>query len=75
LAKELYTPLIFFGNNIVPQSRIAGKLSIMDINANVSYILGIRYNSDSAGRVFDSIYKRTTKENAGVTKAAAKIET
>jgi hypothetical protein len=72
---EIYTPLIFFGNAIAPQSRITGKISIMDINANVSYILGVRYNSDSAGRVFDFIYKRNIEDNAGVAKAAAKIET
>src|SRR5579883_3056729 len=36
-AQEIYTPLIFFGSKIVPQSRITGKVSIMDINANVSY--------------------------------------
>ena len=47
----------------------------MDINANVSYILGVRYNSDSAGRVFDFIYKRNIEDNAGVAKTAAKIET
>lgn len=72
---EIYTPLIFFGSAIAPHSQIAGKISIMDINANVSYILGVRYNSDSAGRVFDSIYKRNIEDNTGVAKAAAKIET
>jgi hypothetical protein len=74
-AHEIYTPLIFFGSKIVPRSRITGKISIMDINANVSYILGVPYNSDSVGRVFDFIYKRTVEDNAGLTKAAAKIET
>jgi predicted AlkP superfamily pyrophosphatase or phosphodiesterase len=72
---EIYTPLIFFGSAIAPHSQITGKISIMDINANVSYILGVRYNSDSAGRVFDFIYKRNVEDNAGVAKTAAKIET
>jgi predicted AlkP superfamily pyrophosphatase or phosphodiesterase len=54
--QELYTPLIIFGNHIHPQSQISGDVSIMDINANVSYILGVPYNGGSAGRVFDSIY-------------------
>jgi hypothetical protein len=72
---EIYTPLIFFGSAIAPHSQITGKISIMDINANVSYILGVRYNSDSAGRVFDFIYQRNVEDNAGVAKAAAKIET
>lgn len=71
---EIYTPLIFFGSAIAPHSRITGKISIMDINANVSYILGVRYNSDSAGRVFDFIYKRNVEDNAEVAKAAAKIK-
>ncbi len=56
--QEIYTPLIFFGANIAPQSIIPGNVSIMDINANVSYILGVPYNSHSAGRVFESIYSR-----------------
>ncbi|PYU17857.1 MAG: hypothetical protein DMG32_27030, partial [Acidobacteria bacterium] len=47
-AQEIYTPLIFFGSKIAPHSRILGKVSIMDINANVSYILGVPYNRHSA---------------------------
>ena len=62
-AQEIYTPLIFFGSNIAPHSRIPGKVSIMDINANVSYILGIPYNRHSTGRVFESIYKPTAQGN------------
>ena len=54
--QETYTPLIIFGDRIRPQSQMLGKISIMDINANVSYILGIPYNRFSVGRVFDSIY-------------------
>ena len=61
-AQEIYTPLIFFGSKIAPKSPITGKVSIMDINANVSYILGIPYNRHSAGRVFDFIYKRDRGE-------------
>ncbi len=56
-AQEIYTPLIFFGTEIIPGSRIPGKISIMDINANVSYILGIPYNRRSSGRVFEFVYK------------------
>jgi Type I phosphodiesterase / nucleotide pyrophosphatase len=63
-AQEIYTPLIFFGSKIAPHSRIPGKLSIMDINANVSYILGVPYNRHSAGRVFESIYNRDGKEQS-----------
>ena len=53
--QETYTPLIIFGDRIRPQSQMSGKISIMDINANVSYILGIPYNRFSVGRVFDSM--------------------
>lgn len=60
--QEIYTPLIFFGTNITPQSRISGKISIMDINANVSYILGVSYNRHSAGRVFEPIYNRDVRD-------------
>jgi len=75
-AQEIYTPLIFFGSRIVPHSQITGKVSIMDINANVSYILGIPYNRHSSGRVFDSIYKRHADgDHAAATKAVAGIET
>jgi predicted AlkP superfamily pyrophosphatase or phosphodiesterase len=62
--QEIYTPLIFFGANIAPQSSILGKVSIMDINANVSYILGIPYNRHSAGRVFESIYNRDVRDQS-----------
>ena len=72
-SQEIYTPLIFFGGKIVPQSRIAGKVSIMDINANVSYILGIPYNSHSAGRVFDFIYKRDADKQTATTNAVVGI--
>lgn len=62
--QEIYTPLIFFGPRIAPHSSIRGKVSIMDINANVSYILGVPYNSHSAGRVFESIYNREVRDQA-----------
>jgi predicted AlkP superfamily pyrophosphatase or phosphodiesterase len=75
-AQEIYTPLIFFGSKIAPRSRILGQVSIMDINANVSYILGVPYNRHSAGRVFDFIYNRPAEgENASATKAIAGIKT
>lgn len=70
-AQEIYTPLIFFGSRIARGSRIPGKVSIMDINANVSYILGIPYNSHSAGRVFEFIYKHGLGEQ--VTPAATTV--
>lgn len=54
--QELFTPLIIFGNHVCPHSEIPGEISIMDINANVSYILGVPYNQRSVGRVFESIY-------------------
>ena len=75
-AQEIYTPLIFFGSKIAPGSRIPGKVSIMDINANVSYILGVPYNRHSAGCVFESIYKRNAEEKrAKITRADEGIET
>jgi Type I phosphodiesterase / nucleotide pyrophosphatase/Sulfatase len=74
--QEIYTPLIFFGANIAPQSKISGKVSIMDINANVSYILGVPYNSRSVGRVFKSIYNHEGgKQSAAATKTLAGTKT
>ena len=73
-AQEIYTPLIFFGNEIVPCSRIPGKVSIMDINANVSYILGIPYNQHSSGRVFDNIYKQHPGVGIGAGKGIVETE-
>jgi hypothetical protein len=73
-SQEIYTPLIFFGSKIVPRSRIAGKVSIMDINANVSYILGVPYNTHSAGRVFEFIYKREA-DGQDATNTVVGIET
>jgi hypothetical protein len=73
--QEIYTPLIFFGSKIAPGSRIPGKVSIMDINANVSYILGIPYNSHSAGRVFDFIYKQRADGEPAAIKSVAGIKT
>ena len=49
--QEKYTPLIFLGPR-VRRCRLEGKPSIMDINANVSYLLGLRYNACSKGRVY-----------------------
>ncbi len=73
-SQEIYTPLIFFGSKIVPGSRICGKVSIMDINANVSYVLGLPYNSHSAGRVFEFIYKRDADRQTATTKAVVGIK-
>jgi hypothetical protein len=49
--QEKFTPLIFLGPR-VRQYRLEGQPSIMDINANVSYLLGVRYNEHSRGRVY-----------------------
>lgn len=49
--QEKYTPLIFLGPH-VRSMRIEGPVSIMDINANISYLLGLRYNEHSRGRVY-----------------------
>lgn len=73
--QEIYTPLIIFGNEIVPHSRIVGKVSIMDINANVSYILGVPYNTHSAGRVFDNIYRPERDRDDGGTATAKGVAT
>jgi len=61
--QEIYTPLIIFGNRVRPHCPIPGKISIMDINANVSYILGVPYNRHSVGRVFDFIYERSVEND------------
>jgi hypothetical protein len=49
--QEKYTPLIFLGPRVKPV-RLPGPSSIMDINANISYLLGVRYNEHSQGRVY-----------------------
>jgi hypothetical protein len=49
--QEKYTPLLFLGPR-VQRCRLAGQPSIMDINANISYLLGLRYNRHSRGRVY-----------------------
>jgi hypothetical protein len=46
----------------------------MDINANVSYVLGLPYNSHSAGRVFEFIYKRDADRQTATTKAVVGIK-
>jgi predicted AlkP superfamily pyrophosphatase or phosphodiesterase len=75
-AQEIYTPLVFFGSKIASKSRITGRVSIMDINANVSYILGIPYNRHSAGRVFEFIYNRDADApSAPAAKTLAEIKT
>ena len=52
--QEKYTPFILLGPRI-QQSKIAGPVSIMDINANISYLLGLRYNEHSQGCVYDFV--------------------
>ena len=56
--QEKYTPFILLGPK-VQWARIAGPVSIMDINANISYLLGLRYNEHSMGRVFDFAVSRS----------------
>jgi hypothetical protein len=53
--QEKYTPLIFLGPR-VRRCRLEGRPSIMDINANVSYLLGVRYNQHSHGRVYPEAF-------------------
>jgi hypothetical protein len=53
--QEKYTPLIFLGPR-VRAHRFEGQPSIMDINANVSYLLGVRYNQHSRGRVYPEAF-------------------
>jgi hypothetical protein len=55
--QEKYTPLIFLGPR-VRRCRLEGRPSIMDINANVSYLLGLRYNEHSRGRVYPEAFAR-----------------
>jgi predicted AlkP superfamily pyrophosphatase or phosphodiesterase len=55
--QEIYTPLIFLGPR-VRRCRLEGQPSIMDINANVSYLLGLRYNERSRGRVYPEAFAR-----------------
>jgi hypothetical protein len=54
--QEKYTPLIFLGPR-VRSYRLPGRPSIMDINANVSYLLGVRYNEHSKGRVYPEAFQ------------------
>lgn len=49
---EKYVPFIAVGNGIRKGLTIDGEASIMDICANVAYLLGVRYPSSSKGRVF-----------------------
>ena len=53
--QEKYTPLIFLGPR-VRCCRLDGQASIMDINANISYLLGVRYNEHSRGRVYPQAF-------------------
>jgi hypothetical protein len=53
--QEKYVPLIFLGPH-VRRYRLGGQPSIMDINANISYLLGQRYNEQSCGRVYPEAF-------------------
>jgi hypothetical protein len=59
--QEKYTPLIFLGPK-VQCCRLDGQASIMDINANVSYLLGVRYNEHSRGRVYPRAFVKPEAE-------------
>jgi hypothetical protein len=56
--QEKFTPLIFLGPKVRP-CRLDGQVSIMDINANISYLLGERYNKHSKGRVYTQAFAST----------------
>jgi hypothetical protein len=62
--QEKYTPLIFLGPR-VRRCRLEGRPSIMDINANVSYLLGVRYNFHSRGRVYPEAFAATPEKVVG----------
>jgi hypothetical protein len=53
--QEKHTPLIFLGPQ-VRRFRLNGQPSIMDINANICYLLGVRYNEHSRGRVYTEAF-------------------
>jgi predicted AlkP superfamily pyrophosphatase or phosphodiesterase len=66
--QEKYTPLIFLGPK-VRRCRLDGQASIMDINANVSYLLGVRYNEHCRGRVYPQAFGGTVaRDDAHVKK-------
>lgn len=67
--QEKYTPLIFLGPQVRP-CQFDGQPSIMDINANVSYLLGLRYNADSKGRVYPQAFGHTAEKTVGVPELA-----
>ena len=54
--QEKYTPLLFLGPR-VRRCCLGGQPSIMDINANISYLLGLRYNEHSRGRVYPEAFR------------------
>jgi Type I phosphodiesterase / nucleotide pyrophosphatase len=54
--QEKYTPLLFLGPG-VRRCCLGGQPSIMDINANISYLLGLRYNEHSRGRVYPQAFR------------------
>jgi predicted AlkP superfamily pyrophosphatase or phosphodiesterase len=58
--QEKYTPLIFLGPR-VRRCRVYGQPSILDINANISYLLGVRYNEQSCGRVYSTSFLSPTE--------------
>jgi predicted AlkP superfamily pyrophosphatase or phosphodiesterase len=53
--QEKYTPLLFLGPR-VRRYRLGGQPSILDINANISYLLGVPYNQHSRGRVYPEAF-------------------
>jgi hypothetical protein len=62
--QEKYTPLIFLGPR-VRSCRLEGQPSIMDINANVSYLLAVRYNEHSKGRVYAEAFLAEAETQLG----------
>ncbi len=61
---EERVPLIFSGRAIEPR-RLAGKISIIDIAANVAFALGVPYCRGSGGRVFPEIFAESGRGPAG----------
>lgn len=61
---EERVPLIIFGKLIRPRA-LNQKISIIDIAANVSFALGIRYCRGSVGRVFPRIFAEPLRARSG----------
>lgn len=55
--QERFTPFVAFGAGIRPGARVeTARPSIMDLNANISFLLGAPFCKESRGRVFRELY-------------------